>query len=123
MDDNVARRPLVHPKGVGDEENARTFADRARRFGLVIWILTEHTFSILLSCGSICLIGEFLKIVSFGQRKILIPFFQQSVGFDDALFLMDFVVVVLFYCIAFREIAQLYAVRFRGLLSIGRRAE
>jgi hypothetical protein len=115
MADKVPAPLPAHPCTSIDSENARTFADRARRFGIVIWIFAEHTFYIVLFCAGIWLIGEFLKLIGVGHRKLPIPFFPQAVELEDALFLMDFVVLVLFYYIAFREIAQLYNIRFRGL--------
>lgn len=94
----------------------KTFNDRFRRFTLVIWIFLEHTFYIALFSGGIWILGWFLKLLGLGHRPIPIPSFPQPVELDDALFLMDFVVLVLFYFIAIREIAELYNVRFGFLL-------
>jgi hypothetical protein len=94
---------------------SHTFAYRARRFGTVIWIFLEHTCYIAMFSGGIWILGTFLKYIGLEHRKLPIPFFPQPVELDDALFLMDFVVLVLFYYIAFREIAELYNVRFNWL--------
>jgi hypothetical protein len=115
--------PHNRPRTVAaiDDQGAHTWAGRARRFGIVLWIFAEHTVYIIIFCAGIWLVGQFVKLLGFGQRKVPIPFFPETVEFDAALFLMDFVVIVLFYYIAIREIAELYNVRFRGLLSFGSR--
>jgi hypothetical protein len=104
------------PQATPEPDKAQTFNDRFRRFTLVIWIFLEHTFYIGLFSGGIWILGWFLKLLGLGHRPIPIPFFPQPVELDDALFLMDFVVLVLFYFIAIREIAELYNVRFGFLL-------
>src|SRR5262249_16577226 len=89
-----------------------TFAQRLRRAGLVLWIFGEHTLFIGVFWGGVFVLGEILARLGYGDKLLPIPFFPHPVPLDDALFLLDFVIVVLFYYIAIKEIAELYRIRF-----------
>lgn len=86
-------------------------------------IFLQHTFYILLFCAGIWLIGRALSYMGMDHKLVPIPFFPAPVPLDDALFLLDFIFLVLFYFIAFKEIAELHEMKLPGISLINRLVE
>lgn len=92
-------------------KNPITVQARIEKTKHVVVIFLQHTGYILMFCGGIWLIGQALKFMGMDHKLLPIPFFPAPVPLDDALFLLDFIFLVLFYFIAFKEIAELYEIK------------